>query len=79
MKFSIKGFFSKFDQIHRKLRIWSYLLPKSLLDFICSDRKLNSIVKVNMKQIWFLDQNSVIHISLFFILSRICQRETPFP
>ena len=26
MKFSIKDFFSKCDQIHRKLRIWSHLL-----------------------------------------------------
>ena len=34
MKFSIKGFFSKCDQIHRKmrkLRIWSHLLKKSLM------------------------------------------------
>ena len=30
MKFSFKDFFSKFDQIHRKLRIWSHLLKKSL-------------------------------------------------
>ena len=30
MKFSIKDFFSKHDQICRKLRIWSYLLKKSL-------------------------------------------------
>ena len=31
MKFSIKGFFSKCDQIRRKLRIWSHLLKKSLM------------------------------------------------
>ena len=31
MKFSIKDFFSKCDQIHRKLRIWSHLLKKSLM------------------------------------------------
>ena len=31
MKFSIKDFFSKFDQIHRKLPIWSHLLKKSLM------------------------------------------------
>ena len=28
MKFSIKDFFSKYDQIRRKLRIWSHLLKK---------------------------------------------------
>ena len=32
MKFSIKYFFSKFDQIRRKLRIWSHLLKKSLIE-----------------------------------------------
>ena len=32
MKFSIKDFFSKCDQIHSKLRIWSYLLKKSLME-----------------------------------------------
>ena len=30
MKLSIKGFFSKSDQILRKPRIWSHLLKKSL-------------------------------------------------
>ena len=31
MKISIKDFFSKCDQIRRKLRIWSHLLKKSLM------------------------------------------------
>ena len=31
MKFSIKGFFSKCDQIRSFLRIWSHLLKKSLM------------------------------------------------
>ena len=30
-KFSIKEFFSKCDQIRRKLRIWSHLLKKPLM------------------------------------------------
>ena len=30
MKFPIDDFFSKCDQIRRKLRIWSHLLKKSL-------------------------------------------------
>ena len=40
MKFSIKDFLSKCDQIRRKLRIWSHLLKKSLMEnlvFLCSD------------------------------------------
>ena len=32
MKFSIKDFFSECDQIRRKLRIWSYLVKKSLME-----------------------------------------------
>ena len=39
MKFSIRDFFSKCDQICRKLRIWSHLLKKSLTEnfiFLCS-------------------------------------------
>ena len=38
MKFSIKDFFSKCDQIRRKLRIWLHLLKKSLMEnfFFCA-------------------------------------------
>ena len=32
MKFSIKDFFSKHDQIRSLLRIWSHLLKKSLME-----------------------------------------------
>ena len=32
MKFSIKDFLSKCDQIRRKLKIWSYLIEKPLMD-----------------------------------------------
>ena len=32
MKFFIKDFLSKCDQIRRKLRIWSHLLKKSLME-----------------------------------------------
>ena len=37
MKFSIKDFFSKRDQIRSLLRIWSHLLRKSLMEnfFFC--------------------------------------------
>ena len=31
MKFSIKDLFGKYDQIRRKLQIWSQLLKKSLM------------------------------------------------
>ena len=32
IKFYIKNFFSKCDQIHSFLRIWSHLLKKSLME-----------------------------------------------
>ena len=32
VKFSIKDVFSKCDQIRRKLRIWSHLVKKSLME-----------------------------------------------
>ena len=42
MNFSIKDFFSKCDQIRRKLQIWSHLLKKSLMvNFIfCAVRQV---------------------------------------
>ena len=41
MKFSIKDFFSKCDQIRRKLRIRSHLLKKSLMEnlIFCAVKK----------------------------------------
>ena len=48
MKFSVKDFFSKCDQISRKLWIWSHLLKKSLMEnfiFLCSVNK--AVVKVH--------------------------------
>ena len=46
IKFSIKDFFSKYNQIRRKLQIWSYLLKKSLMEnshFLCSALLILSI------------------------------------
>ena len=45
MKFSIKDFFSKCDQISRKLRIWSYLLKKSLMGNFIFCAVMNDIYK----------------------------------
>ena len=36
VKFSIKYFFSKWDQIHSKLQIWSHLLKKYLMENFCA-------------------------------------------
>ena len=57
MKFSIKDFFKKCDQICRKLRIWSHLMKKFLIKnfiFLCSDPQVNS--RANKKyQYGYLD------------------------
>ena len=50
MKFSIKDFFSKCDQICRKLRIWSHLQKKSLMEnFIFLRSADSSCLFLNMK------------------------------
>ena len=53
MNFSIKGFFSKCDQIRRKLRIWSHLLKKSLMRnfiFVQCLSSPNDVHKINNNQ-----------------------------
>ena len=46
MKFCIKDFFSKYDQIRKKLRIWSLLLKKSLMEnfFFCVVKVLQGVL-----------------------------------
>ena len=48
MKFSIKDFFRKCDQIRNFLGIWSYLLKK-----IFMENFMFSAVKVRNRWIWF--------------------------
>ena len=52
MKFSIKDFFSKCDQIRNFLRIWSHLLKKSLIEnfiFCAVEDKNMKLVELNEK------------------------------
>ena len=56
MKFSIKDFVSKCDQIRRKLRIWSHLLTKSLMEnfIFCAVIASNQICWMLQYQLfWF--------------------------
>ena len=46
MKFSIKDFSSKFDQIRRKLQIWSHLLEKSLMENFISNNTLSIVMRM---------------------------------
>ena len=58
MKFSIKGFFSKCNQIRSFLRIWSHLLKKSLMEnFIAVNQAqlmINNFRKAIMTHLQFL-------------------------
>ena len=65
MKFSIKDFFSKCDQIYRKLRIWSRLLKKSLIEhFIIFT--VSPVFLVNSKAMFCPGKN--IFFSKFFMV-----------
>ena len=57
MKFSINDFFSKCDQIRMKLRIWSHLLKKSLMEnFIFCAVNWDSIskkkIQITKQKLW---------------------------
>ena len=68
MKFSIKHFFSKCDQIRRKLQIWSQILKKSLIEnfiFLCNNSYLLlSITVCNFQSIKCL-------VELYSFLSKL--------
>ena len=50
MKFSMKAFFSKCDQIRRKLRIWLHLLKKSYMEnfIFCAVGKFHYVRKCQL-------------------------------
>ena len=68
MKFSIKDFFSKCDQIHRKLRIWSHLLKKSFMEkFIFCAMHIFPIFQLSATdrtKIWCLNNRSLFYVHL---------------
>ena len=51
MKFSIKHFFSKCDQIRNLLRIWSHLLKKSLMENFIFCKVSEMLKKTKIKKI----------------------------
>ena len=52
IKFSVKDFFSKCDQIRKKLRIWSHLQKKSLIEnfTFCAVRYFSRVIYLNFEQ-----------------------------
>ena len=64
MKFYIEDFFSKRDQIRRKLPIWSHLLKKFLMEnfiFLCSVSVLQRVLLKlhNGFQDWFVNSGTI--------------------
>ena len=85
MKFSSKDFFNKCDQIHSFLRIWSYLLKKSLMiNFIfCAVSEqvfgnwdawnaLRGKCKVNVRSLFEVVKNANVATSLTSCISLYC-------
>ena len=62
MKFSVKNFFGKCDQIRRKLHIWSHLLKKPLMENL-----IFSVVSILVTS-FFIGIVNVMYILEFFFL-----------
>ena len=74
IKFTIKDFFSKCNQIPRKLWMWSNLLKKSLMEnfiFCAVFLSCNDLVYAYLK---FYDQDLFTH--LWVMIELICTRNT---
>ena len=65
MKFSIKDLYSKYDQIRSFLRIWSYLLKKSLMEnfIFCAVNYFRNHLNILSTSIFNFDINSAFRIS----------------
>ena len=80
MKFPIKDFFSKCDQIRRKLRIWSHLLKKSVMkNFIfCAVVISNITIKAFLIRVVTSVRIFKLRVSTFFTLPSTPMKEQPF-
>ena len=67
MKFYIKDFFSKCDQIRRELRIWSHLSQKSFMEnFIFCAVHVQKYIRLYVKYMKALYENLLKSIQLLF-------------
>ena len=82
-KFSIKKFFCKCDQVRRKLRIWSHLLKKSLMEnfifcavYLHSNNNLKTIQQqqfhFRIYCFYYYYQNITSILYIFFLLRLPC-------
>ena len=65
MKFSIKDFVSKCDQIRSFLRIWSHLLKKSLMEKFIFCAVKGSMVVTNFKSKFMKDKAKLTEALIF--------------
>ena len=79
IKFSIEYFFSKYDQIRRKLPIWSHLLKKSVI----SNRKLriwsHLLKKFDVKKNIFVRVDSPFSFGFSFIKKELERQSESSP
>ena len=60
MKFSITDFFSKCDQIQRKVRIWSHSQKKSVMEnFIFCNVALNQLVRMKKYKFRLIEKKNL--------------------
>ena len=74
MKFPIKDFWNKCDQIHRNLQIWSHLLKKSLMEnfiFLCSERIRGVLKTLSSIYVEFFCENSYIFLAVKFMRGKV--------
>ena len=81
MKFSIKDFFSKCDQIRSFLPIWSHLLNKSLMEnfiFLCCEKidkkRLTKTSKVFLTFLSVCYDNALLSLSPSLRFSSSCEK-----
>ena len=68
IKFSLTDFFSKCDQIRRKLRIWSHLLKKSVMEnfIFCAVSFLKPTLLYQRTTIYFLNKTTYKVLKIIF-------------
>ena len=89
IKFSIKDFFSKCDQICSFLRIWSHLLKKSSTEnftFCTVSQKVKGILVWNLQHVifkwrwtyWQIFKSALVYLQRIFLFFKTVFPETPY-
>ena len=81
MKFSIKDFFSKCDQIRSFMRIWSHLPKKSLMENFIFFAVIitKSTVSILMKVFWIILHRNVLQNVVMYLFKYFFSHITEIP